>query len=116
MPDLRTTLAVRLLSDELLAGLRRLLGPIDAATAQDIARRAKWISLESGDVLCRQGEPGTTLYLVISGRLRAVRRDADGRERVVGEVGRAESVGEMAFFTGEARSATLYALRDSVLI
>jgi predicted acylesterase/phospholipase RssA/CRP-like cAMP-binding protein len=116
MPDLRTTLAVRLLSDELLAGLRSLLGPIDSATAHDIARRAKWISLESGDVLCRQGEPGSSLYLVISGRLRAVHRDADGRDRVVGEVGRAESVGEMAFFSGESRSATLYALRDSVLI
>jgi NTE family protein/lysophospholipid hydrolase len=116
MSDLRTTLALRLLSDELLAGLRQLLGPIDPATAQDIASRAKWISLESGDVLCRQGEPGTSLYLVISGRLRAVHRDAGGRDRVVGEVGRAESVGEMAFFTGEPRSATLSALRDSVIM
>src|SRR5215217_7597368 len=109
MSHIRTTLGMQLLSDELLTALRTIFGPIDRATADDIAARAEWISLESGDVLCRQGDPGNALYLVISGRLQAVHRGADDRDRVVGEVGRAESVGEMAFFTGEPRRATLRA-------
>ncbi|HKG93025.1 MAG TPA: cyclic nucleotide-binding and patatin-like phospholipase domain-containing protein [Gemmatimonadaceae bacterium] len=116
MPQLRPTLGVQQLHAELLSGLHALFGPLEPETALAIARRAEWLALASGEVLFRQGEPGGSLYLVISGRLQVVHRDAGGGERVLGEVARGESVGEMAFFTGEARSATLAALRDSVLL
>lgn len=116
MPQLRPTLGVQQLHAELLSGLAALFGPLDPDTALAVAREAEWLALASGEVLFRQGEPGGSLYLVISGRLQAVHRTPDGSERVLGEVARGESVGEMAFFTGEARSATLAALRDSVLL
>ena len=116
MSQLRASLGVQQLHAELLSGLYALFGPLDDDVALAVAKQAEWLSLASGEVLFRQGEPGGSLYVVISGRLQAVHRAPDGSERVLGEVARGESVGEMAFFTGEARSATLAALRDSVLL
>ncbi|HEY6208020.1 MAG TPA: cyclic nucleotide-binding domain-containing protein, partial [Gemmatimonadales bacterium] len=72
-------------------------------------------SLEGGEVLFRRGDPGDALYVVLSGRLRVERTDR-GRERVVREVGRGESVGELALLTGASRSASARAVRDTELL
>src|SRR5690606_9640798 len=56
------------------------------------------------------------LYIVAHGRLRVSVAGARGARRVVAELGRGESVGEMALLTGERRSARVEAIRDSVLL
>jgi predicted acylesterase/phospholipase RssA len=56
------------------------------------------------------------LYVLISGRLQVVTADQTGHEQVIGEIGPGESVGEMHLLTGEARSATVYSIRDSELV
>ena len=66
-----------------------------------------------GDVLFRQGDAGDRLYVVISGRLRATINHEDGHEEVLGEIGRGQSVGEMALIADAARSATVRAVRDT---
>ena len=53
---------------------------------------------------------------MISGRLQAYVTDSAGQRQVIGEIIRGETVGEMAIFTGDPRSATIVALRDSVLV
>jgi NTE family protein len=63
-----------------------------------------------------QGEAGDAMYLTISGRLRAYVRGDDGQERPVREMARGQIVGEMSLYTGEPRSATVVAVRDSVLV
>ncbi|MBL8587373.1 MAG: patatin-like phospholipase family protein [Methylobacteriaceae bacterium] len=68
----------------------------------------------AGDVLFRQDEPSGDLYFVLRGRLRAVRVE-DGRARVLGEIARGETIGELSLFTGEPRSATIVALRPSTV-
>ena len=72
------------------------------------------VQLTSGETLLRQGEPGDCMFLLASGRLRAY-VERDGREVIVGEVGRGEVVGEMALLIDEPRSATIRAIRDSEL-
>lgn len=93
---------------ELLAGL-------DADALEDVAREVEWLTVHGGSDVCRQGEPGGSLFLVVSGKLRVVVADADGREHLVRELGRGENVGEMSLLTGEPRSATVRAVRDTVL-
>ena len=56
------------------------------------------------------------MYLTVSGRLRTYIRDDDGQQRMVREIARGQVVGEMSLFTDEPRSATLVAVRDSVLV
>ncbi|RMF24275.1 MAG: hypothetical protein D6765_12010, partial [Bacteroidetes bacterium] len=72
--------------------------------------------LLGGEVLFEQGERGRDLYILVSGRLQAVVRQSNGQTKVIGEVSRGETVGEMALFTGEPRSASIVALRDSVVV
>ena len=96
--------------------LPRLFGELDDKTITDIERNIEWKRLNGGDLLFKQGEPGDALFVVISGRLQAVVENTDGTREVVGEIIRGESVGEMALITGEDRSASIYAVRDTELI
>ena len=73
------------------------------------------VHLKGGDTLFTVGEPGDALYVVVFGRLRALLPGRSG-DRVLGEIGRGESVGEMALLTGEPRSATVVAVRDTELL
>ncbi|MBU6260830.1 MAG: patatin-like phospholipase family protein [Burkholderiales bacterium] len=101
--------------DLLLQHLQAFLGTLDAALVDAIRDRVRWQRLAGGQTLMRQGEPGDALYLLISGRLRVYIED-DGERRVVREVARGEVVGEMSLITEAPRSATLVAIRDSVLV
>jgi NTE family protein len=99
----------------LLQHLRSYLGIVDEAAIDVVRGRVRWLQLASGETLMRQGEPGDALYLLVSGRLR-VYIEQDGQRRVVREISRGEVVGEMSLITDEPRSATLVAIRDSVLV
>ncbi len=105
------------LQDRVLdAHLTTLLGNLDVAALATLRSELQWIELDAGDVLMSQGEPGDSMYLSISGRLRAYVRDDDGQERMVREMARGQIIGEMALYTDEPRSATVVAIRDSVLV
>ncbi|MDP3820195.1 MAG: patatin-like phospholipase family protein [Burkholderiales bacterium] len=102
--------------DELLIHhLRTFLGIIDTAAIDAVRGRVRWLQLAGGETLMRQGEPGDALYLLVSGRLR-VYIEEDSQRRVVREISRGEVVGEMSLITDAPRSATLVAIRDSVLV
>jgi NTE family protein len=96
--------------------LTDLLGPLDPAALDLLHRHLQWQTLSSGDTLLCQGEPGDSMYLVISGRLRAYVAGDDGTERLVREMSRGQVVGELSLYTGEPRSATVVATRDCVLV
>ena len=87
----------------------------DAELIESIRSEAEFIDLPSGSVLIRQGEHSDDVYFVLSGRLRAL-AEAGSETRVLGEIGRGETVGELALFTGEPRSASIVALRESSVV
>ena len=93
------------------AMFRGLADPI----LQEAAQAIEWCHVLGGEVLFRQGEAGNALYLVVSGRLRVTAEGGDGRERVLREVGRGAHVGELALLTDEPRSATVCAVRDTIV-
>jgi predicted acylesterase/phospholipase RssA/CRP-like cAMP-binding protein len=96
--------------------LPRLFGPLDAAMMADLCSAAQWIHLRRGEPLFQQGDPDCSLYIVMSGRLQAIVSEQHGLRHVIGEISTGESVGEMALFTGEERSAAVVAIRDSELL
>jgi NTE family protein len=106
------------------ASLRSLFGELDAAALGLLRDQLEWVELAGGQALMRQGEVGDALYIAVSGRLRAYVRDEDGdgdgpgqgQQRLVREMARGQVIGEMALFTDEPRSATVLAIRDSVLV
>ncbi len=102
--------------DALLAEHLRTLFPDAPAQALDFMRRhLQWVEIAAGETLIVQGDPGDAAYLALSGRLRVYVSDDDG-ERAVRELARGAVIGEMSLFTGEPRSATVVAVRDSVLV
>lgn len=101
---------------ELLTAAAALFGCVDAEAIAAIERDADWIQLRRGDVLVRQGDQGDRAFVLLAGRLQVVREREDGTSVVVGDVAVGETVGEMSILTGEARNATVRAVRDSVLL
>lgn len=100
----------------LIAILEGLLGADGGASVAILLPLLEWRHLQAGEVLFRQGEAGDDLFLVVSGRLRATRRGDAGEIVSVDEIMRGQSVGEMALLTGETRSASIVAIRDSMLV
>jgi NTE family protein len=86
------------------------IGGPDPETWGPLASRAQTIGLRSGEVLYEEGQPSEEVYVVVSGRLRVMTGD-----QLIGYVGRMQPVGEIGAVTGEARSATVAAVRDSVV-
>ncbi len=99
----------------LIAILEGMLGSESELVVDVLLPKLSWRHLLAGDILFRQGDSGDELYLVVSGRLRATVAGPGGEAATVGEIMRGESVGEMALLTGEARSASIVAIRDSLL-
>lgn len=93
-----------------------LFWDVDTRTLRDLAERARWLELPSGQQLYGIGDPGDAVFIVSNGRLRVTAPDAEGAERLMGEVGRGEAVGEISLITGGARTANVSAVRDSGLI
>lgn len=86
----------------------------------DLARALKdeitLVNLPRGEYLLREGDPGDGMYIIVSGRLRPFIKGEGGKERFMADKSRGEIIGEMALITGENRTASIYALRDSVLV
>jgi len=115
MADYARAVLPRLQRAQLAGVLNGLFGPLEPAALKQLQAELEWRTLPAGEVLFRQGDAGDALYVVVDGRLRVVVEEADGTERTVDEVGRGASVGEAALLTGDARSATIYAIRDTHL-
>ncbi len=93
-----------------------LFGPLRREVLDEIECEVEWVSLPTGEVLFRQGDdPADGIYIVAGGRVRVALEGPDGAQRHIADVGRGESVGEMALLSDGVRSATVYAVRDSEL-
>jgi len=95
--------------------LGTLFGELGPETIAFLREHVQWVEIGAGEVLMAQGAPGDSAYLSISGRFRVYMRRDDGSQRAVRELGRGEVIGEMSLYTREPRSATVVAIRDSVL-
>ena len=81
-----------------------------------LLEQLEWVEIAAGQTLMTQGDPGDSMYLHVSGRLRVYVRNDDGSERFVRDMARGRFIGEMSLYTDAPRSATVVAVRDSVLV
>ena len=95
--------------------LKKLFGNLPKEIWRELQEQLEWYYLSNGDILFKEGDASDGMYLVVSGRLRAMVRTTDGNEQPLGEIGPSEMVGEYALLTNEPRSATVYAVRESSL-
>jgi len=99
--------------------MRSSLASIDIFSDLPPAERAALASefamlqLVRGEVLVRQGDQADALYIVESGRFEVT---VAGRDAPLAELGAGAPIGEIAFFAGGTRTATVSAARDSVVM
>jgi response regulator RpfG family c-di-GMP phosphodiesterase len=70
------------------------------------------IAFDQGRVICREGDAGDSMFIIISGKV-SVLRDMGWGERELGRMGRNEVFGEMSLISNEARSATVRAVEPT---
>lgn len=70
---------------------------------------------QAGDIIFKEGDPGSTMYIVWSGRVAVVKGDFAG-PTVLGYRGVGEVIGEMALLENEVRSASVVALENVRLL
>jgi NTE family protein len=90
-----------------------IFGELSNNERAEIWSRARVHTLSRGEILVRQNTPSSTVYVVVSGRFEVW---IEGRENPVIEIGVGEPIGEIGFFSGEPRNATIIAARDSMVI
>ncbi len=92
-----------------------LFASLDPDALRDLEEELETFILHGGETLFRQGDEGDFLCIVVSGRLRVVVRRDDGQDNTITELGPGEIVGEVAVVTGEKRTASVVAIRDTQL-
>jgi NTE family protein len=88
---------------------------LDETARLQLATQFEPVHVAAGEVVIAQGEMGDGLFLVVSGRLR-VSVTTRGTERVLHDLGRGSTLGEIALLSDRPRSATVRAVRDSDLL
>ncbi len=85
------------------------------AVLEDLEAELDLMLCPSGAYLMREGDECDGSYLVVSGRLRVTQQYAGGETRIATALGRGQTVGESGMLTGGKRTATVFAIRDTLL-
>lgn len=101
---------------ELAELLAHHFGIVDEETLIATCGAVEWRRLRQGEVLLHEGDESDTVYFVVKGRLVATAQDPHSGELAkIGEAGRGDVVGEMGLLGRTPRTATMVALRDTVV-
>jgi len=95
--------------------LRRagLFQGVDPEAVEALAGQFEIIDAPRGAVLFNEGDPGESLYIVISGKVKLGRRSSDGRENLVAVMGPSDQFGELSLFDPGPRTATATVVTDA---
>ena len=90
-----------------LAVLRRhpIFCDLDAEAFEQLCRYAKNATLKRGATIYSKGDPGNSLYVVISGTAKMSISSPDGRSAILNLIGPGEIFGEIALLDGRERTA-----------
>ncbi len=103
------TLAAALRSMEVLSGL-------DDVQIQTLAQSSRYVDIEAGQVLLREGEVADAMYAIVAGILDAS-VTGPGRQSLVSErLPAGQAVGQISLITGEPSAITVTAATDATLV
>jgi NTE family protein len=96
--------------------LRRAFPLADAASIDALAAICSFISVPGGIPLILEGEQPEAVYIVVAGLFAAYRSAPNDQNVLLDRFGVGDVIGDAGFVTGEARTATVRALRNSELL
>jgi hypothetical protein len=74
------------------------------------------LTFEAGNIIITEGDTGSSLYMLTSGRVKCFKKNAQGRQGLLGELDEGAFFGEVSILTGRPRSATVVAATDCELL
>ena len=87
-----------------------LFSHLNQASMELLIERVELIELAPGDILFREGDVGSKLYVVADGTVEVI--SGGTRAQVLSQLGHGEFFGEIALLTEQPRSATIQASRN----
>lgn len=99
-----------------LVGELGLFAGVDPQARDALFRSAETVQLRRGEVIFREGEPGTRLYVIVSGKVKIFHTAADGRENMLAVVGPGDLLGELSLFDPGERTATAATITDCQIV
>jgi len=76
----------------------------------------RFLTFEPGDIIVGDEEPGDSLFVISSGRVKAFVKGAEGRYHEAREMGEGDFFGEIALLQGKPRTATVTAAESCELL
>ncbi|MEQ1670595.1 MAG: cyclic nucleotide-binding and patatin-like phospholipase domain-containing protein, partial [Hyphomicrobium sp.] len=86
---------------------------LPAADLALLEARLEPLPVARGTCIVSEGDAADALYVVVSGRFAV---ETGGNPEPVTEIGQGATIGEIAFFAGGTRTATVRAIRDAVVV
>ena len=86
-----------------------LFGDFSREDLRAVIRGLRFLTFEPGDIIVGDAEPGDSLFVISSGRVKAFVKGASGRYQVARELGEGDFFGEIAILYGRPRTATVTA-------
>lgn len=97
--------------DEILARAGLFQG-VDPEAIEALTKELEHVEIKKGSTVFTESEPGDSLYIVLTGKVKLGRRSADGRQNLLAVMGPSDMFGELALFDPGPRTATATALTD----
>jgi CRP/FNR family transcriptional regulator, cyclic AMP receptor protein len=83
---------------------------IDRDAVATLTRELKPVSFRRGHVVFVEGEPGSELYIIVTGKVKIGRRSRDGRENLLAVLGPSDVFGELSVFDSGPRTSSVTAV------
>jgi D-lactate dehydrogenase len=92
-----------------------IFSSLDDSALEILQSNLKRAAFKPGDIICREGESGNSMFVLESGNIRVLKRGKDNIEVDITVLGPGEVAGIMSLFGDDRRSATLTAADEVVL-
>jgi NTE family protein len=89
-----------------------IFGELNETESSAITDRVVQLDLKRGQDLVREGDKSDAIFVVLFGRFLVY---VKSRSEPVAEISAGELIGEIGFFSGQCRTATVVAARDSAV-
>lgn len=74
---------------------------------EELVKQGQTLSIETGQVVCEEGEESQTMYVILEGQLRVFKQDNEENEVEINILKSGDFFGEMALLDSRPRSATV---------
>ena len=91
-----------------------LFAAFSGEALQEVLRSTALRSFQEGDIIVTEGEPGSSLFLIVSGHVKVFTKDENGGHIPLAQLGPGDFFGEVSLLTGRPRTATITA-REPVM-